>query len=62
MKLTQLTMTVDELDLKAIQRAIERRKSFGVFPDGDSDSLGEYIAEICRGWEEMLDLSQRKIV
>jgi hypothetical protein len=61
-----MTIILDELDYSAVQRCIARRMLFGrsmpgwdckcsLLPDGDSDIAGALIAEICRGWEEMLD-------
>jgi hypothetical protein len=60
--ITVMTLCCDPLDYQAIQRAIARRQLFGVIPDGDGNLAARYLAEICRGWEEMLDnsLSERK--
>lgn len=59
-----VTVVVDRQDFSAIQAAITRRQLLGRYPgctgttlpDGDSDLAGAIIAEICRGWMEMLDL------
>lgn len=64
-KLRTLTLTLDELDYRAIERAIRRRINFPIrdkngypiLPDGESDQWGAAVAEVCRGWEEFLDLT-----
>ena len=50
-----MKIKVDELDKRAITRAIARREAMGPMPDGDSGNNGAALAEICRGWEELLD-------
>lgn len=45
----------DELDAKAIHEAIARRQRRRIMPDGDGNMAGRVIAEICRGWMELLD-------
>ena len=52
----KMVLDLDELDYRAVQRAIARRQTFRVMPDDEgSDTAGAVIAEICRGWLEMLD-------
>lgn len=51
----QVTIDVDDLDYAAICRATARRQTFRCMPDGDGNMIGRLLAEICRGWEEMLD-------
>lgn len=60
-----ITLELDKLDAKAVNRAIARRQSMrvngkSVMPDGGGNMAGRVIAEICRGWEEMLDISLRR--
>lgn len=55
-----ITLELDKLDAKAVNRAIARRQSMRVMPDGGGNMAGRVIAEICRGWEEMLDISLRR--
>lgn len=50
-----ITLILDDLDFEAVNNAIEERSRFGVVPDDDgSNAAGACIAEICRGWNEML--------
>lgn len=49
-----VSFVCDEDDLAAIYRAVGRRLNMPM-PDGDGSLVGRVIAEICRGWEEMLD-------
>lgn len=51
----KLVLELDELDYEAIVRCIAIREGFRCMPDGESDLNGAAIAEICRGWEEMLN-------
>ena len=63
-KTTTMTLEVDELDREAIQRCIAKRQNFGrsqgdkgpPLPDGTGNFAGRYLAEICRGWEEMMEM------
>lgn len=48
-------LVVDELDWQAIQRCIAKRQLYRSLPDGEGNMAGRVIAEICRGWEELLD-------
>jgi hypothetical protein len=55
-----LTLSFDDDDFAAIQLAFARRQLFRdahgvILPDGASDTVGALLAEICRGWIEMLD-------
>ena len=50
---TQLTLVLDDLDAAAVDAAIRERGGHYV-PDGESNREGALIAEICRGWLEML--------
>lgn len=45
----------DQLDFDAIQKAIARRQTFCSMPEGGGNLAGRLVAEICRGWMEMLD-------
>ncbi len=56
---TVITITLDPLDAKAIARCVARRGG-SVMPDGHSDHIGAMLAEICRGWEEMIDMSIKR--
>ena len=51
----EIVLVCDDLDYAAIQNAIARRQSSRIMPDNGSNVAGAVIAEICRGWEEMLD-------
>lgn len=51
-----LTLILDELDHDAIRRALAIRQGWRILPDGEGDIAGRLLAEICRGWEEMLDM------
>lgn len=60
----EMLLRLDDLDYDAIQRAMARRQTFRVpgcegtiLPTGESDLPGALVAEICRGWLEMLDWS-----
>jgi hypothetical protein len=55
----ELTITLDELDYKAVVRCIAQKEQEGPagVPEGDSDLNGAALAEICRGWEEMLSVA-----
>jgi hypothetical protein len=54
----RIMLEVDDLDFDAIQNAICRRQSFRCMPDGDGNTTGRVVAEICRGWSEMLDAAR----
>jgi hypothetical protein len=65
-----IILELDDADYEAVQRCIARRQSFRSWPDAtsqaDSDDefseplkdgsnlVGLAVAEICRGWEEMM--------
>jgi hypothetical protein len=53
----RLTIQLDMDDLRAVASATKRREDMMPVPEGDSDAVGALIAEICRGWMEMLDHS-----
>ena len=53
----QLTITLDELDAKAVNKAIavrQRQRINGecILPDSESDLAGTILGEICRDWLE----------
>lgn len=55
--LKQIVLKVDHLDAESIMEAIAERWTWGVLPDACHDDVnmeGRIIAEICRGWMEML--------
>ncbi len=59
--LRQITLNLDPDDYDAVQRALAVRQRSRddkgpILPDGDSNTAGAYLAEICRGWLEMLPL------
>lgn len=56
----EIVLRCDKLDFDAIQKALTRRQMFRSMPDGDGNLAGRLVAEICRGWEEMLDASAEK--
>jgi hypothetical protein len=58
MKVRTVVLELDDDDFDAVQQAISVRQGlFGgsVLPDGEGNLAGRYVAEICRGWMEMLD-------
>lgn len=50
--------SVDEQDAAAIHAAIAERQRWRAMPDGGGDLRGRVIAEICRGWLEMVRAGQ----
>jgi hypothetical protein len=46
----QIVLELDDLDEKEIRRAIAIRQAWGPLPDGDGNTAGRVVAEICRGW------------
>jgi hypothetical protein len=55
--MNKLELILDDWDFKAVNDAIEKRSRFGAMPDDEgSNAAGACIAEICRGWDEMLDM------
>lgn len=53
----ELLLQLDDLDYKVVIRCIAIREGFRIMPEGKSDLNGAAIAEICRGWEEMLNMT-----
>lgn len=54
-----ITLILDDKDFSDVNDAIEDRSKFGVMPDDEgSNAAGACIAEICRGWNEMLRMQQ----
>lgn len=58
-----ITLELDELDWNAVQKAMAIRQRSRIWPDapegpdaGQSNVAGLCIAEICRGWIEMLQI------
>lgn len=51
----KIELEIDDLDYETIQRCIAKRQLYRVLPDGDGNMAGRVIAEICRGWEELLN-------
>jgi hypothetical protein len=52
----KLTLVLDADDTRDVWAAIRLREDMpGGVPDGDSNREGALLAEICRGWMEMLD-------
>ncbi len=55
----RMVLELDGDDYRAIQAAIAKRQLSrdghgAIMPDGDSNTAGAYLAEICRGWWEMV--------
>ena len=50
----RIELELDELDYSAICQAVARRQLFRSMPDGEGNEAGRVIAEICRGWLEMI--------
>ena len=60
MKTRQIILELDEFDYDSIQQAISIRQGFqggGLLPYGEGNLTGRIVAEVCRGWMEMLDSS-----
>lgn len=51
----EIVLHCDKLDFDAIRQAMKRRQSLCSIPDGGGNLAGRLVAEICRGWMEMLD-------
>lgn len=65
-KYRRLTLELDEDDWSSVNEAIAERQSFRdkegcLLPDGDGNLAGRLIAEICRGWLEMLSMRFDKL-
>ncbi len=61
--LRRIVLDLDPDDYDAVQRAlaVRQRSRDGkgpILPDGDSNTAGAYLAEICRGWLGMLRLEE----
>lgn len=50
-----IVLHCDQPDFDAIRQAMKRRQSLCSIPDGCGNLAGRLVAEICRGWTEMLD-------
>jgi hypothetical protein len=50
-----IVLELDEADYQAVMAALSRRRSWMVLPDGGGNLNGRLVAEVCRGWAEMLD-------
>lgn len=50
----KIELRCDDLDYAAIQQAIAFRQAMACLPDGTSDTAAAVLAEICRGWMELL--------
>jgi len=51
----QIVLELDKFDEVAVNRAIAHRQTFRdmqgcILPDGESNTVGAVIAEICRSW------------
>jgi len=57
-KVRTITLECDAIDFDAIQNAISRRQAMQCLPEGGGNTAGRVIAEICRGWIEMLTAKQ----
>lgn len=51
----RIILDLDDLDHEAIKRVIAMRERSMPLPDGESNTDGAVLAEICRGYEEMLN-------
>lgn len=58
-----LILSLDDEDYAAVQEAVAKRQRWFRHPDGgnllpegtESDTAGAYLAEICRGWVDMME-------
>lgn len=55
-----IILELDENDFDSVQEAMGVRQSFQVMPDGGGNLAGRLIAEVCRGWLEMLNTKPRE--
>lgn len=53
-RVQRIVLVLDPLDHTAVVQAMARRERQGGPPSHGSNTDGAVIAEICRGWEEML--------
>lgn len=51
----RIVLECDDLDYDAINRVFARHQQMHSLPDGDGNMAGRLVAEICRGWEELVD-------
>ncbi len=58
----RLTLTLDYLDYQTVIETIADRERAMPLPDGTSDINGKVIAEICRGYRELLDHSLKELL
>ena len=55
----KIELECDQADFDVIQFAITQRQQFNrpkSLPDGEGNPVGRIVAEICRGWLEMLNV------
>lgn len=56
--MTKIELILDDDDARAVNDAIEERSKMGIMPPDDgSNAAGACVAEICRGWGEMLAMA-----
>ena len=48
-------LMLDEDDARSLTKAVSIREKMACIPDGGGNEAGRTVAEICRGWMEMLD-------
>ena len=54
----KIELILDDKDFSDVNDAIEDRSRFGIMPESEgSNAAGACVAEICRGWNEMLRAS-----
>lgn len=51
-----LILRLDALDAAAVREAMRQRRAMAPLPEGGGNADGRVIAEIARGWAEMLHL------
>lgn len=52
----QIVLSLDEQDYEHVRNAIANRQHLMDIPPGDGNDDGRAIAEICRGWGEMMGM------
>lgn len=52
--LTRVVLDLDEWDRESLVSALGTREAWGFIPDGQGNANARIVAEICRGWLEMV--------
>lgn len=60
MDLTRIELMLDADDLRDVEEVVALRKEHMPLPDSESNMAGTVIAEICRGYRNLLNAGQAK--